>query len=79
MVDRCIRTNSSRCDPSHITFDLRSRLIHLGSHTCQPYGFLLVMDWRGDGYLEGVVQGEGYLEGGWISGRGMEGEGYLDG
>ncbi len=50
MVGRCMRTDSSRCDPSHITLDLWSLVIWLGSHfeesflthTCQPYGFLLV-------------------------------------
>ncbi len=31
MVDRCMRTDSSRCDPSHITLDLRSVVIRLGS------------------------------------------------
>ncbi len=35
MVDRCMRRDSSRCDPSRITLDLRSLVI-------QPYGFLLV-------------------------------------
>ncbi len=44
-----MRTASSRCAPSHITLDLQSRAIRLGhnerspsSHTCQPYGFLLI-------------------------------------
>ncbi len=31
MVDRCMRTDSSRCDPSRITLDLRARVIWLGS------------------------------------------------
>ncbi len=30
MVDRCMRTDSSLCDPSHITLDLRSLVIWLG-------------------------------------------------
>ncbi len=31
MVDRCMRTDSSCCDPSRITRNLRSRVIRLGS------------------------------------------------
>ncbi len=31
MVDRCMRTDSSHCDPSHISLDLRSLVIRLGS------------------------------------------------
>ncbi len=31
MVDRCMRTDSSPCDPSRITLDLRSLVIRLGS------------------------------------------------
>ena len=31
MVDQCMRTDSSCCDPSRITLDLRSRVIRLGS------------------------------------------------
>ncbi len=31
MVDRCMRTDSSHCDPSCITLDLLSWLIRLGS------------------------------------------------
>ncbi len=31
MVDKCMRTDSSCCDPSHITLDLRSQVIWLGS------------------------------------------------
>ncbi len=30
MVDRCLRTDSSRCDPSRIYLDLWSRVIWLG-------------------------------------------------
>ncbi len=30
MVDRCMRTDYSHCDPSRITLDLRSRVIQLG-------------------------------------------------
>ncbi len=31
MVDRCMRTDSSRCDPNCITLDVRSLVIRLGS------------------------------------------------
>ncbi len=31
MVDRCMRTDSSRCDPSRITLDLQSLVMLLGS------------------------------------------------
>ncbi len=31
IVDRCMRTDGSRCDPSRITLDLRSLVIWLGS------------------------------------------------
>ncbi len=31
MVDRCMRTHSSRCEPSRIALDLQSRMICLGS------------------------------------------------
>ncbi len=46
MVDRCMRTDYSRCDPSRITCGLgwygwgHNSRSH-SSHTCQPYGFLL--------------------------------------
>ncbi len=31
MVDRCMRTDSSRCDPSHITLDVRPWVLRLGA------------------------------------------------
>ncbi len=31
MADRCVRIDSSRCDPSRITLDLLSQVIWLGS------------------------------------------------
>ncbi len=37
MVDRCMRIDSSHCDASRITLDVRSRVIRL-----QPYGFPLI-------------------------------------
>ncbi len=49
MVDRYMRTDSSRCDPSCITLDCGFWWYGWGhnsrspsSHTCQPYGFLLI-------------------------------------
>ncbi len=37
MVDRCMRTDSSHCDPSRITLDLRSRVIQLGSQLQESF------------------------------------------
>ncbi len=37
MVDRCVRKDSSSCDPSHITRDGRSRVMWLGSRGVRPY------------------------------------------
>ncbi len=37
MVDRCMRTDSSRCDPSHITIDLWSLVIWLGSQLKESF------------------------------------------
>ncbi len=37
MVDRYMRTDSSRCDPSRITLDLRSPVIQLGSQLKESF------------------------------------------
>ncbi len=37
MVDRCMRSDSTRCDPSPITLDLWSRVIQLGSQLQESF------------------------------------------
>ncbi len=42
MVDRCMWMDSSGCDPSRITLNLRSGVTTRG--VLQPYGFLFIQD-----------------------------------
>ncbi len=49
MIDRCLRTESTHCDPSHLTLNLQSWVIQLSynswspsSHTYQSDDLLLV-------------------------------------
>ncbi len=86
MIDRCLRKDSSRCDPSTCglgwygwSHNSRSP----SSHTCQPYGFLLFLYVEGHsqppqtgrhGWPNMKVQDHKGSRGDWSTGKTSEGE-----
>ncbi len=45
MIDRCVRNISTSCDPSHITWDHRSRVMQLGSQQVESILTHLSITW----------------------------------